>query len=432
MQRLPEQATRGEPEPSAAAAAAAAALSLDELAREGARRRLGAALEAGVADSGERHAGARAARGWAEGTRDGHGAPRKVTVGSGTLEGRAPRVEARRVVAGERRRFSSRILPPDLRRSPRVTEGLPLLDLRGLSTGDFREALGALLGEAAAGRSATAIARLLKAWQEADAAFRKRDRRGRDSVCVRADGAHFNSRPGADRRCTLAVIGASRDGTEEVSAVEAGDRESTASWLGVLRGLARRGMGAPLLGIADRALGFRAAARAVWPEMPGEACRVHRLANVPDKLPTRLQPKAKRALHAMLSAPSRAAGREALAAFAAEDGAKYPKAAASLTADRERLLTHFACPAGHWGHPRTTNPIESTFATGKRRQRVTKGAGSRPAGLTMARKLLPMAQPRWRKLNAPHPVARVRMGVRYRDGVAIDSLDRIDHEQTAA
>jgi len=431
MQRIPEQATRGELELSAAEAAASAALSLDELAREGARRMLVAALEAEVADYVERHAGARDARGWAEVTRNGRGAPRKVTVGSGTLEVRAPRVADRRVVDGERQKFSSRILPPYLRRSPKVTEVLPLLYLRGLSTGDFREALGALLGEDAAGLSATAITRLLKTWQAEYAAFRKRDLRGRDCVYVWADGVRFNIRLGDDRLCTLVVIGALRDGTKEVIAVEDGYRESTESWLSVLRGLARRGMGAPLLGIADRALGFWAAAREVWPEMQGETCWVHRLANVLDKLPTRLQPKAKRALHDMMYAPSRAACLEEMAAFEAEYGAKYPKAVASLTADRDRLLTHFDFPAEHWGHLRTTNPIESTFATVKLRQRVTKGAGSRPAGLTMAWKLLTMAQQRWRKLNAPHLVAQVRMGMRYRDGVAIDSLDRID-EQTAA
>jgi len=424
MQRIPEEA--------GLTASAAVELGLDELAREGARRLLLAALEIEVADYLERNAGARDARGWAEVTRNGHGTPRKVTVGSGTLEVRAPRVEDRRVVDGERQKFSSRILPPYARRSPKVTEVLPLLYLRGLSTGDFQEALGALLGEDAAGLSATAITRLLKTWQAEYETFRRRDLRGRDYVYVWADGVHFNIRLEDDRLCTLVVIGALRDGTKEVIAVEDGYRESTESWLSVLRGLARRGMRAPRLGIADRALGFWAATREVWPEMPGETCWVHRIANVLDKLPTRLQPRAKRALHDMMYAESRAACLQEMAAFEAEYGAKYPKAVASLTADRERLLTHFAFPAEHWGHLRTTNPIESTFATVKLRQRVTKGAGSRTAGLTMAWKLITMAQQRWRKLNAPHLVAQVRMGVRYQDGVAIDSVDVTADTQTAA
>ncbi|MBM4109718.1 MAG: IS256 family transposase [Phycisphaerae bacterium] len=427
MHRIPD-----EPGVSAAAAAASAALSLDELAREGARRMLQAALEVEVADYIARHAAARDARGWAKVTRNGHAQPRKVTVGAGTLQVRAPRVEDRRVVDGQRQKFSSRILPPYVRRSPQVAEVLPLLYLHGLSTGDFREALGALLGENAAGLSPTAITRLVKVWEGEYAAFRQRDLADRDYVYVWADGVHFNIRLEEDRLCTLVVIGARPDGTKEVIAVEDGYRESTESWLSVLRDLKRRGMRAPVLAIADRALGFWAAIREVWPETRGETCWVHRLANVLDKLPKRLQPKAKRALHAMMYAASRAACVAEIAVFVAEYGAKYPKAVESLTTDQERLLTHFDFPAEHWGHLRTTNPIESTFATVKLRQRVTKGAGSRTAGLTMAWKLLTMAQQRWRKLNAPHLVAQVWLGVRYKDGVAIVSGATTEHEQAAA
>src|SRR5215207_9753494 len=396
MDRIPEE--QGS---SAVEAAACTALSLDELAREGARRMLVAALAIEVADYIDRHAAARDARGWAEVTRNGSAEPRKVTVGSGTIEVRAPRVEDRRVVDGQRQKFTSRILPPYLRRSPKVAEVLPLLYLHGLSTGDFREALGALLGDDAAGLSPTAITRLIKVWEAEYAAFRERDLAQRDYVYVWADGVHFNIRLEEDRLCTLVVIGARPDGTKEVIAVEDGYRESTESWLSVLRDLARRGLRAPVLAVADRALGFWAAAREVWPETQAETCWVHRIANVLDKLPQRLQPKAKRAHHAMLYAESRAACLAESGAFVAEYAATYPKAVASLTADQERLLTHFAFPAEHWGHLRTTNPIESTFATVKLRQRVTKGAGSRTAGLTMAFKLLTMAQQRWRRLNAP-------------------------------
>ena len=191
-------------------------------------------------------------------------------------------------------------------------------------------------------------------------------------------------------------------------------------------------MPAPVVAVADRAHGFWAAARDVWPETQAETCWVHRIANVLDKLPRRLQPKAKRALHAMMYAESRAACLAEIGVFVAEYAAKYPKAVASLTADQDRLLTHFAFPAEHWGHLRTTNPIESTFATVKLRQRVTQGAGSRTAGLTMTFKLLTMAQQRWRRLNAPHLVAQVRAGTRFRDGLRVERDTATEAVQTAA
>jgi putative transposase len=393
---------------------------------------LQAALELEVAEYVERHATARDERGWAEVTRNGHARPRKVTTGTGTMEVEAPRVADRRVIDGQPQKFTSRILPPYVRRSPKVAEVLPLLYLHGLSTGDFRAALGALLGEDAAGLSPTGIARLVKVWEAEYSTFRTRDLSERDYVYVWADGVHFNVRLEEDRLCTLVLIGARPDGRKEVIAVEDGYRESTESWLTVLRDLRRRGMRAPELAVGDRALGFWAAVREVWPETQAETCWVHRIANVLDKLPKRLQPKAKRALHAMMYAESRAACLAEIAAFVAEYGAKYPKAVESLTRDQDQLLTHFDFPAEHWGHLRTTNPIESTFATVKLRQRVTKGAGSRTAGLTMAFKLLTMAERRWRRLNAPHLVAQVRAGVRFADGVRVERHDTPTATQTAA
>jgi putative transposase len=426
MQRIPESSGM------ATTAAAVVGPSLDELAREGARRMLVAALEAEVADYVARFGEVRDERGHAEVVRNGHGQARKVTVGAGTLEVRAPRVDDRRVVDGEKQAFRSRILPPYVRRSPKVAEVLPLLYLHGLSTGDFQPALSGLLGEDAAGLSPTAIARLVKVWEAEYAAFRRRDLADRDYVYVWADGVHFDIRLEDDRLCTLVIIGARPDGTKAVIAVEDGYRESTESWLTVLRDLKRRGMRAPVIAVADRALGFWAAARDVWPATLAETCWVRRIANVLDKLPKRLRPKAKRALHAMMYAESRAACLAELGAFVAEYAAKYPKAVASLTADQDRLLTHFASPAEHWGHLRTTNPIESTFATVKLRQRVTKGAGSRTAGLTMAFKPLTMAEQRWRRLNAPHLVAHVRAGVRFRDGLRIERDTATAAVQTAA
>lgn len=404
---------------------------LDELAREGARRMIKAALAAEVDEYMERLRDARDEHGRAQVVRNGKARPRTVTLGAGTVTLQAPRVNDRRVVDGERQKFTSHLLPPYLRRSPKVTEVLPVLYLRSLSTGDFQEALPVLLGEDAAGLSPTTITRLTHVWQEEYRTFRQRDLSAVDYVYVWADGVHFNIRLEDDRLCTLVLVGTRPDGTKEVIAVEDGYRESTESWLTVLRDLRARGMRAPVLAIGDRALGFWAAAREVWPQARGETCWVHRIANVLDKLPQRLHGRAKRALHAMMYAESREACEREIARFVKEYAAKYPKAVESLTRDQEQLLTHFAFPAEHWQHLRTTNPIESPFATVKLRQRVTKGAGSRTAGLTMAFKLLLMAQARWRRLTAPHLVVQVRAGIQFKDGVRVEREDTNDATEQA-
>ncbi len=399
-------------------------LTLDELARIGAQRMLKAALEAEVSQYIETHLGERDEQGRAQVVRNGQGRERKVTVGSGTMTLRAPRVDDRRVDdAGERERFRSRILPPYMRRSPKVAEVLPLLYLRGLSTGDFSEALPVLLGEDAAGLSPTTITRLTNEWEDEYKAFQRRDLSERDYVYIWVDGVHFNIRLEDERLCTLVVLGARSDGTKEVIAVEDGYRESTESWLTLLRDLKRRGMSAPMVAVGDGALGFWKAVGEVWPETREQRCWVHRLANVLDKLPQRLQPKAKHALHQIMNATKRADAEKAIAEFRAEYEAKYPKAVASLTRDQEKLLTHFDFPAEHWVHLRTTNPIESSFSTVRLRQRVTKGAGSRTKGLVMAFKLLLMAEQRWRRLNAPHLLPLVRANVKFVDGVQLKSRE---------
>ena len=400
-------------------------MTLDELARSGAQRMLATALEAEVSAYLTRHSAQRAADGRALVVRNGHARPRKVSVGSGTIAVRAPRVNDQRVdEAGERQRFRSRILPPYMRRSPKVAEVLPILYLRGLSTGDFRDALPVLLGKDAAGLSPTTITRLTAQWEQDYTAFQQRDLSERDYIYIWVDGVHFTIRLEAERLCTLVVIGARADGTKEVLAVEDGYRESTESWLTVLRALKRRGMRAPVVAVGDGALGFWKAVGEVWPETREQRCWVHRLANVLDKLPQRLQPQAKRALQEIMNAPTRAAAETAIAIFAAEYQAKYPKAVAALERDHEKLLTYFDCPAEHWVHLRTTNPVESSFSTVRLRQRVTKGAGSRTKGLVMAYKLLEMAQQRWRKLNAPHLLPLVRAEVKFVDGVRQERADR--------
>jgi putative transposase len=407
-------------------------LGLDDLAREGARRMLVSALEAEVASYLERHQGERDEQGRARVVRNGRAKPRRVTVGSGTVEITAPRVNDRRVDAeGSRQRFTSAILPPYMRRSPKVAEVLPILYLRGLSTGDFQEALKALLGEDAAGLSPSNISKLLSVWVEEYQRFRTRDLSDRDYVYVWADGVHFNIRLEEDRLCTLVILGVRPDGTKELIAVEDGFRESAESWAGVLRDLKRRGMRAPELAIGDGALGFWAALRDVWPETRAQRDWVHRIANVLDKLPKRQQPKVKAALRDIMRADSRKSAETDIQAFEEEYGAKYPKAVETLTRDQEALLTFFEFPAEHWLHIRTSNPVESAFATVRLRQRITKGAGSRQRGLTMAFKLLEMAQLRWRRLNGAELLPLVRAGVPFKDGVRVERADQEEVEPVA-
>jgi len=402
--------------------------SLDEIAREGARQMLLTALEAEVATYLEAHRGTRDEKGHALVVRNGKGRERQVTLGSGTVEIRAPRVNDRRHVDGERQRFTSQILPPYMRRSPKVAAVLPVLYLRGLSTGDFREALPVLLGEeSAAGLSPTNIARMTNQWQEDYQAFKKRSLADRDYVYIWVDGIHVNVRLEEDRLCLLVMIGARPDGTKELIAVEDGYRESAESWLFVLRDLKARGMQAPVVAVGDGALGFWAAVREVWPETREQRDWVHKLGNVLDKLPKRLRPKAKEALHEIMYAETRAGAEEALNAFSATYEAKYAKAVESLRRDEQMLLTFFDFPAEHWKHLRTSNIVESPFATVRLRQRVTKGPGSRNKGLTMAYKLLDMSQKCWRRLNGHHLLPLVRAGATFVDGVQVER--KINHEE---
>jgi putative transposase len=329
---------------------------LDEIAREGARRMLLAALETEVTAYLQAHAAERDGDGHALVVRNGKGRTRHVTVGSGTIAVNAPRVNDRRVDAnGHRRKFTSRILPPYMRRSPKVAEVLPVLYLRGLSTGDFREALVALLGEDAAGLSATNIARLTNEWENEYRDFQKRSLADRDYVYVWVDGVHFNVRLEDDRLCTLVMIGVRPDGTKELITVEDGYRESAESWKTVLRDLKRRGMRAPVVAVGDGALGFWVAVRDVWPKTRQQRDWVHKLGNILDKLPKRLQPRVKTALHEVMYAETRDQGREAITRFATDYGPKYPKAVTTLKKDADALLTFFDFPAEHWKHLRTSD-----------------------------------------------------------------------------
>ena len=405
--------------------------SLDALCLEGARTMLHQALEVEVEQYLERHREARDENGHALVTRHGKARPRQVTTGTGTMTVEAPRVRDRRIdEEGNRERFTSAILPPYMRRSPKVAEVLPVLYLRGLSTGDFREALPSLLGEeASAGLSPTTITRLLASWQQDYEAFRKRDLAGKHYAYLFADGVHFRIRLEEDRLCTLVLIGVREDGSKELVAVEDGYRESAESWLSVLRDLKRRGIEAPLLAIGDGALGFWKALREVWPEAGEQRCWVHRTANVLDKLPKRLQPRAKKHLHEIFQAETKSVAEEQVQSFVKEYSDRYPKAVASLVRDEEKLLTYYDFPAAHWMTIRSTNVIESAFATVKLRQRVTKGAGTRTRGLAMAFQLLAMAEKRWRKIRSPHLVQELLDGTKFLDG---RSAEEQNQEEDAA
>jgi transposase-like protein len=406
-------------------------LDLDELVREGARRMLAAALEAEVDAYLAAHAAERDEGGRRLVVRNGHARQRAVMTAAGAVAVRTPRVDDRRVdpVTGERIGFRSVILPPWCRRSPKVAEVLPLLYLHGLSTGDFVPALEAFFGSSA-GLSAAVITRLVAQWQADHEAFGRRDLTDRDYVYVWADGVHFRVRLEQARLCCLVIVGVRADGTKELVAVADGERESTDSWAELLRDLRRRGMQAPVVAVGDGALGLWAALRDVFPATRHQRDWVHKLANVLGCLPTSVQAGARKALAEIRDAPDREQAEQAIEVFARDYGVKWPKAVAKIVDDAEELLCFFDYPAEHWLHLKTSNPIESTFSSVRLRTRVTKGPGSKAAGLAMAFKLLEAAQDRWRAVNGPHLVALVRAGARFDKGVMVERPT--DVEEVAA
>jgi putative transposase len=412
------------------------AVTLDELAREGARRMIAAALRAEADDYVERFAGERGVDGKRLVVRNGRARERRVTVGSGTVAVQAPRVNDKRVDerTGERQKFSSKILPAYARRSPKVNDVLPVLYLRGLSTGDFRPALGQLLGEDAAGLSPSTISRLCKDWEAEHQRFQTRSLRFHRYAYLFVDGVHVSVRLGEDDRlCLLVVIGVREDGVKELLAVEDGYRESTESWAAVMRELKERGLNEPKLVVGDGALGTWAALRDVFPGARRQACWVHKIARVLDALPKRLQPDAKKLLHEIMEAPTRKDARAARERFREHFDAKYPKAVAKLDKDWTHLTAFYDFPAEHRRHLRTSNAIESSFATVKLRTRVTKGAGSKKAALAMAYKLLDAAQERWRRFNGHELVADVLADAQFEDGIRItDDQTTTTDEKVAA
>ncbi|UKY47564.1 IS256 family transposase [Streptomyces inhibens] len=394
---------------------------VDEIVREGARRMLAAALE-GEADAYIAElADGKDERGRRLVVRNGHHQPRTVTTAAGTVEVKALRVNDKRIdeATGERKKFSSTILPPWARKSPKIGEVLPLLYLHGLSSGDFVPALEQFLGSSA-GPSAATVTRLTQQWQGDHKAFGERDLSATDYVYVWADGIHLRIRLQEAKAAVLVVMGVRADGTKELIAMADGYRESSESWAGLLRDCQRRGMRAPVLAVGDGALGFWNALNEVFPETRHQRCWVHKTANCLDGLPKSAQPAAKKAIQDIYNAEDKEHAAAAVKAFAKQYGAKFPKAVKKIVDDGDELLAFYDFHAEHWIHLHTTNPIESTFATVRLRTKVTKGAGSRAAALAMVFKLVEAAQARWRAVNAPHLVAVVRAGARFERGQLVE------------
>src|SRR5262245_46498121 len=397
---------------------------IDEIVREGARRMLAQTLAAEVDAYIAQFAAERGGDGRRLVVLNGYHQGREVLTSAGAIEVIAPRVNDKRAdpATGGRMRFASAILPPWARKTPKITEVLPLLYLHGLSSGDFVPALGQFLGSSA-GLSAAVITKLTGTWQAEQRAFAARDLSQVDYVYLWADGIHVSIRLEEHKLCLLVMIGVRADGRKELIALADGYRESAESWADLLRDCARRGMRAPVLAVGDGALGFWNALREVFPEAREGRCWFHKTANVLAALPRSAHPGAKKALAGIWGAEDKTRARAAVTAFETACGAKFPTAAAKITDDLDELLAFCDYPAEHRVHLRTTNPIESTFATVRHRTKVTKGPGSRAAGLAMAFKLIESAQARWRAVNAPHLVALVRAGARFEDGELVERPD---------
>ena len=396
---------------------------LTEVLRQGAQKLLTEAVEAEVACYIEAHAGQRDERGYRLVVRNGTKPERQIQTGIGPVAIRQPRVDDRRTDEnGQRIRFTSRILPPYLRKTRSLEELIPWLYLKGISTGDFREALQALMGPDAPGLSASTVVRLKEVWRRDFDAWSKRSLADRRYVYFWVDGIHFNIRLEEDRQCILVVMAATSEGRKELVAVGDGYRESEQSWRELLLELKARGLTKPpTLAVGDGALGFWSALRKVFGQTREQRCWVHKTANVLNGLPKGKQPKAKQMLHEIWMAQTRAEAERAFDLFIETYQAKYPKAAECLAKDRDVLLTFYDFPAEHWVHLRTTNPIESTFATVRLRTRRTKGCGSRIACLTMVFRLAQCAERHWRALNGSKLLDDVIRGVEFVDGLKKDA-----------
>jgi len=391
-----------------------ATLALDDILAEGARRLLQEAIEAEVSAYIQRMSHKRDADGHRLVVRNGSKPEREILTGVGALPIKQPRINDKREGEG----FTSKILPPYMRRVPSLDALIPALYLHGISTGDFEEALSAILGPQAKGLSATNIVRLKEGWKHDYEAWQKRDLSEKHYVYVWADGVYFNIRLEDDRTCILVLIGATVDGDKELLAVYDGYRESKASWKEIIRDLKKRGLKQePALATGDGALGFWAAMEEEWPNTKGQRCWTHKTANILDKMPKSVHGRAKSAIHEIYMAETEKNAIAAFETFLETYEAKYPKACECLKIDKDALLAFYNFPAEQWVHLRTTNPIESTFATVRHRTRRTKGCGSRLATLTMVFKLATEAEKHWRKLNKHELILKLVHGSVFVDGI---------------
>lgn len=398
---------------------------LDELVRRGAQQMLQAAINAEVEQFLAQHADRVDEQGRRQVVRNGHLPTRELLTGAGPLEVRQPRVRDKSPDKQNRVEFSPSVLPPYLRKSPAIEELIPWLYLKGVSTGDFTEALQALVGEDAQGFSPNVIVRLKEKWSQEYEEWMKRDLSEKQYVYIWADGIHVKVRLEDDankKQCMLVLMGATADGKKELIAVQDGYRESEQSWSELLLDLKQRGLAIePKLAVGDGALGFWAALRKMFPSVTEQRCWVHKTANVLNKLPKSVQPKAKQDIHEIWQAPTRADAETAFDHFLEKFDAKYPAACECLKKDRDVLLSFYDFPAEHWKHLRTTNPIESTFATIRLRHKRTKGNGTRRASLAMMFKLAQSAEKRWRRLNGHQQIVHLLAGKTFQDGTLQDA-----------
>lgn len=398
---------------------------LDELVRHGAQQMLQTAIEAEVDEFLSQHAERREAWGNRVVVRNGYLPRREILTGAGRLEVEQPRVRDNSANKKDRVRFTSSILPPYLRRSRAIDELIPWLYLKGISTGDFSEALQALVGKDAPALSPNVVVRLTQQWSQEYDAWSRRDLSEKQYVYLWADGIHVNVRlenEANQRQCLLVLMGATAAGRKELIAVVDGYRESEQSWYELLLDVKQRGLVlAPKLAVGDGALGFWAALRKVFGETREQRCWLHKTANVLNNLPKSVQPRAKADLHEIWMAQTRAEAVKAFDAFLEKYQAKYSTACECLQKDRDVLLAFYDFPAEHWKHLRTTNPIESTFATIRLRHRRTKGSGTRRASLAMMFKLAHAAQNRWRRLNGHRHIVHLLEGKEFIDGIMQDA-----------
>ncbi len=393
---------------------------LTEILRDGARALLAQAVEAEVGALLSRHADEVTEDGRQRLVRHGHLPEREIMTGIGAVAVRCPRVRDRVGQGSERIRFSSAILPPYVRRSKSLEVLIPILYLKGVSTGDFEEALLALLGKDAGGLSASTIARLKDAWSDEHVHWSKRDLSAKRYVYFWIDGIHVQARLENDAQCLLVIIGATPEGKKELVGLIDGVRESAQSWKELLLDLKRRGLAiGPELAIADGGLGFWQAIEEVWPKTRGQRCWVHKSANVLNKLPKSQQSKAKRALQEIWMAETKKDALAAFDAFVETWGAKYDKAVECLIKDRDALLAFYDFPAEHWKHLRTTNVIESSFATVRHRTVRSKGCLSNKTALAMIFKLAEAAEKSWRRLNGHNQLPKIILGIKFTDGIEI-------------